>query len=492
MAWQLYQGDALTILKSLPEKSINCCITSPPYYGLRDYGLPPIAWPEVEYSPMSGLPPIKIPAWEGQLGLELTPEMYTAHLVLIFREVRRVLRDDGTLWLNLGDSYAGSGGAHAEHHNNPGISNSWKRNGVPHYGKLGMPQKYIPPMGLKAKDLIGVPWRVAFALQADGWWLRSDIFWVKMNAMPSSVKDRPGVAHEYFFLFSKSRKYFYDAGAVRKERATHENRPDGVVRDRILGYDSKLSKIWGRKQDALGKPTYTDFNDRWKDNPTVARNRRTSDWFIESLDALIEGLQEYLRHLTEIRANSGMLLDDSGGPLTLLINTYPFKGAHFAVFNERLITPCILASTSPMACPECGAPWERVVQKPTIPPEAYLDRPKAQPGNNSESSWLRIPGSRRHLIRPPQQAGWRPTCSCPSNNGSGRCVVLDPFAGSGTTLLVAESLGRDSIGVELNPEYCSMIEERMKDLKVKEHSTSGEREEEIKTRGAVLQQLSLF
>lgn len=413
--------------------------------------------------------------------------MYVAHLVLIFREVRRVLRDDGTFWLNLGDSYAGSGGAHAEHHKNPGVSNSWKRNGVPHYGKLGMPQKYIPPAGLKAKDLIGIPWRVAFALQADGWWLRSDATWVKMNAMPSSVKDRPGMAHEYFFLFSKSRKYFYDAEAVRKERATHENRPDAVVRDRTLGYDSKLSKIRGRKQDALGKPTYTGFNDRWKNSPTVGRNRRTSDWLVESLDIVIEELQEYLRHLINVRDGGGMLQDEAGDPLALLVNTQPFKGAHFAAFNARLITPCILAGTSPMACPKCGAPWERVVEH---------KRPEnAQPRKITES-WNSGTGLSPHSGYRGSPVvidyGFHPTCPCLNNDGSGRSVVLDPFAGSGTTLLVAESLGRDSIGLELNPVYCSMIEERMKGVKIKGQNAEEEKEREIKTKKAVMKQLSLF
>lgn len=454
MGWRLYQGDALTILKSLPEKSVHCCVTSPPYFGLRNYGLPTIAWPEVEYSPMPGLPPIRVPAWQGQLGLEPVPEMYVAHLVLIFLKVRRVLRDDGTLWLNLGDSYAGSGGAHAEHHNNPGISNSWKRNGVPHYGKLGMPQKYIPPTGLKAKDLMGIPWRAAFALQADGWWLRSDISWVKMNAMPSSVKDRPGVAHEYFFLFSKSRKYFYDAEAVRKERTTHENKPGAVGRDRLLGYDSKLSKIRGRKQDALGKPACPDADDRWKDGPPAGRNRRSSDWLVESLDIVIEESQEYLRHLINVRDGGGMLQDEAGDPLALLVNTKPFKEAHFAAYNEKLIIPCILAGMSPMACPKCGAPWERVVEK-----TGHVNKcepahvPWNTPTKTDSTGWAPMTRATNKF---------KPTCSCPDNDGSGRCVVLDPFAGSGTTLLVAESLGRDSIGIELNPSYVAMAEERIR------------------------------
>lgn len=454
MGWRLYQGDALTILKSLPEKSVHCCVTSPPYFGLRNYGLPTIAWPEVEYSPMPGLPPIRVPAWQGQLGLEPVPEMYVAHLVLIFREVRRVLRGDGTLWLNLGDSYAGSGGAHAEHHNNPGISNSWKRNGAPHYGKLGMPQKYIPPTGLKAKDLMGIPWRAAFALQADGWYLRSDVSWIKRNGMPESAMDRPGVAHEYFFLLTKSRKYYYDAEAVRKDRTSHESRPDGVVRDRLYGYDSKLSRIQGRKQEAINKPTSTSFNDKWKENSMPGRNRRTSDWLLESLDVLIQETQEYLQHLVSVRNGCGMLQDDAGDPLALLVNTRPFKGAHFAAYNGMLIIPCILAGTSPKTCPVCGAPWERVLEKTGhVNKREPAHAPRSAPTKTDSTGWA--PTTRA-------TDKFKLTCSCSDNDGSGRCIVLDPFAGSGTTLLVAEELGRDSIGIELNPSYVVMAEERIR------------------------------
>ena len=201
----LYNGESLEVLRTLPDNSVNCCVTSPPYWGLRDYGV------------------------DGQLGLERTPEEYVSNMVKLFREVRRVLKKDGTLWLNLGDSYAGSG-AHAEHHANPGISQAAKR---------GCKQGVPVVSGLKPKDLVGIPWRVAFALQADGWYLRQDIIWHKPNPMPESVTDRCTKSHEYVFLMSKSAKYYCDNEAIKENSTTFENRPSGVERNRLYGYDSK-------------------------------------------------------------------------------------------------------------------------------------------------------------------------------------------------------------------------------------------------------------
>ena len=182
MTVHIIQGDAAKSLKALADDSIECCVTSPPYWGLRDYGI------------------------DGQLGLEQSPDEYVAKMVEVFAEVRRVLRNDGTLWLNLGDSYnAGRDGGH------PGGSKQWKPNEVKYQGRSG-----ANAPGLKHKDLVGVPWRVAFALQADGWYLRSDIIWHKPNPMPESVTDRPTKSHEYVFLMTRSEKYFYDAEAVRE------------------------------------------------------------------------------------------------------------------------------------------------------------------------------------------------------------------------------------------------------------------------------------
>lgn len=180
MSVRILEGDALTVLKTLPDQSVQCCVTSPPYFGLRDYGV------------------------AGQLGLEKTPQLYVDAMVGVFSEVKRVLRNDGTLWLNAGDSYAArvtSGG-------NGGLTNI-QASSIREKGWRG------PPDGMKDKDLIGVPWMLAFALRADGWYLRSDIIWAKPNGMPESVRDRPTRSHEMVFLLSKSRRYFYDTDAAR-------------------------------------------------------------------------------------------------------------------------------------------------------------------------------------------------------------------------------------------------------------------------------------
>ena len=196
MAWyvdEILQGDCLAVLPTLPTKTYHTCITSPPYFGLRDYGI------------------------DGQIGKDQTLDEYIEALVQTFREVRRVLRDDGTLWLNLGDTYVS---AASDHKYNKGLGKHWQVGantaaGIPTEGRAER-NKSLLEAGLKPKDLIGVPWRVAFALQADGWYLRKDIIWHKPNPMPESVRDRPTTAHEYIFLLSKSEHYYYDRDAIRE------------------------------------------------------------------------------------------------------------------------------------------------------------------------------------------------------------------------------------------------------------------------------------
>jgi DNA modification methylase len=251
-----YCGDVLAVLPELEAESVNCCVTSPPYYGLRDYGV------------------------EGQIGLEKTPEEYVAKLVTVFREVRRVLREDGTLWLNLGDSYAAGGsGGYSDKSTLAGFTNAHTKGRVMNATPI---QRTVPP-GLKPKDLIGIPWRVAFALQADGWYLRSDIIWAKLNPMPESVTDRPTKAHEYLFLLAKSSRYYYDVDAV-KEASLHPGRVH------TWNANQKMSAMSGivPQHEIVAKAN---------------RNRRTV-WPIA---------------------------------------TQPFKGAHFAVMPEKLVEPCVLA-----------------------------------------------------------------------------------------------------------------------------------------------------
>lgn len=208
MTWDIKTGHVLDVLAALEPESVQTCVTSPPYWGLRDYGDGGQDWPAVSYSPMPGLPPLDISAQTGPLGLEADPWAFVGHLVEVFRGVRRVLRDDGTLWLNLGDSF-------------------------------------------QDKQLQGIPWRVAYALQADGWYLRSDIIWHKPNPMPESITDRPTKAHEYLFLLTKSARYFYDADAIRQPAVTFGDsidRPDttGAAKRAALGQMARTTPV-GRK-----------------------------------------------------------------------------------------------------------------------------------------------------------------------------------------------------------------------------------------------------
>lgn len=278
MSVRILVGDALEKVRGLPDESVHAVVTSPPYFGLRDYGE------------------------DDQVGLEETPEAYVEKLVDLFREVRRVLRDDGTLWLNLGDSYNG-------------VGRGTMANGLQIAARA---TKQRTVRGLKPKDLIGVPWRVAFALQSDGWWLRQDVVWHKPNPMPESVRDRCTKAHEYLFLLSKSERYFYDADAVAEPLAkgdagSRKPRRSGN-RKRVLGSERDRTDLHG---------SHLGASIPWVDR-SGTRNRR-SVWTIA---------------------------------------TRPYAGAHFATFPPELPEICIRASTSEGGvCSECGAPRERIVDE---------------------------------------------------------------------------------------------------------------------------------
>lgn len=273
---RIIHGDALKVLKTLPDKIVDCCVTSPPYYGLRDYGI------------------------DGQIGLEATPEAYTQRLVAVFHEVYRVLKNEGTLWLNLGDSYSGSGKGAG---NNPENVKKYKQG--TNRGLIGAAAITKAGWGeCKPKDLIGIPWLLAFALRADGWFLRQEIIWSKPNAMPESVRDRPTRAHENIFLFSKSKQYYYDYQAIQEPCLDGDpNMPRGSKG--VLG-----NRNGGTRKKAGHGRRHAGFNDRYFDGSRrVLRNKR-SVWEVA---------------------------------------TQPVKEAHFATFPPELIRPCIRAG-----CPVGG------------------------------------------------------------------------------------------------------------------------------------------
>lgn len=293
MTVELICGDALQAISKMPEQSIHCCVTSPPYFGLRDYGV------------------------SGQIGLEKSPQEYVGKLVAVFREVRRVLRDDGTLWLVIGDSYANDskwGGTTGEKHA-AGL----------HGSPAGRGRRRT---GLKGKDLVGIPWLVAFALRADGWYLRQDIIWAKPNPMPESVTDRCTKSHEYLFMLSKSPRYFFDAVAIRtpaKDHADDLRRIYGRQHDGNKSIpDEKRNGLRVRTDKQRGHSRkHTGFNDRWDSMPK-----------------------------TEQCAQGANKRD------VWTIGTRLFSGAHFAVMPEALVEPCIKAGCSPdgtVLDPFCGS-----------------------------------------------------------------------------------------------------------------------------------------
>ncbi|KKN69391.1 hypothetical protein LCGC14_0441180 [marine sediment metagenome] len=293
--WELRQGDVLAELGRMEDNSVHCVVTSPPYWGLRDYGV------------------------KGQIGLEETIEEYIAKIVEVFEQVRRVLRPDGTLWLNLGDSYAGSWCGNSMR---PGGGS--QRPGLPGFQPLDArvpPRNGYIPKGLKRKDLMGIPWRIAFSLQGAGWWLRSDIIWSKPNPMPESVTDRPTRAHEYLFLLTKAERYYYNADAIREPL-------------------SPATKI------RITQPTFDRQTGGPKDNGTGNRSHRKA---LRNLHAKHEdengkwrwnGSEFHTVPDSSIGANKRTVWE---------IPTHPYTGGHFATFPEKLVRPCVLAG-----CPDEG------------------------------------------------------------------------------------------------------------------------------------------
>jgi DNA modification methylase len=359
----IHHGDVRTILPTLKAGSVQCVMTSPPYWGLRSY----LAEGHDQKAE--------------ELGLEPTPEAYVKNMVAVFREVKRVLRDDGTCWINLGDSF-------------------------------------------QDKQLIGIPWRVAFALQADGWYLRSDIIWAKGvsfcpdytgSVMPESVTDRPTKSHEYLFLLTKSARYYYDAEAVR-ERAIYGEQ------------HAKKTTSWGTDRKHPNKANVQKYQFTG-DNKTTSKMPDGS----------------YGRNLRSVWT----------------INPQQYSGAHFATFPTTLVEPCVKAGTSEKGqCVTCGAPWVRNMERQTFgkaPSNTQYD--KHMQAGSLAGSRQALRASGHESPPPPKTLGWSPSCTCSADVTPQ--IVLDPFAGSGTTGLVAGKLGREFVGIELNADYITLAQNRI-------------------------------
>lgn len=327
LANSIITGDSLTVLRTLPDESVQCCITSPPYWGLRNYGV------------------------GGQLGLEKTPEEYTAKMVEIFREVRRVLKPDGTLWLNLGDSYASGKGTCY----NPGGGESslGKERKEENAHPLDRGNKStLEASGLKPKDLVGIPWMVAFALRADGWYLRSDIIWSKPNPMPESVTDRPTKAHEYIFLMSKSARYYYNANAIKEpasepvtmtweqRKAEGEQMRHGISQN-SGALNRKASPVPRGWDTSTGNGGHIKLEGNYKPLPETQANIRKKRDKQRGHSRRHAGFNDRWDEMERAEQCSGMRNVRS----VWTIATQPFKEAHFATYPQELVKRCLMAGT---------------------------------------------------------------------------------------------------------------------------------------------------
>lgn len=421
------QGCCLEVLKQFPDESVHSIVTSPPYWMQRKYGVTS-HFSEYTYT-LFGMP-IVCPAWSGELGLEPDPLHFVGHLVMIFEEARRVLRKDGTFWMNLGDCYSGTRKSSGDK-----SLNSYKQG----TNRGSMEYKDLPhtpsTVYMKAKDLAGIPWTVSLALRENGWYLRSDIIWYKKNPMPESVKDRPTKSKEYIFLFSKSKRYFYDQYAIATPYKPKTYTTFGIEQpkksDQVKAFGhnndfevSRDPKDWSKtgKSNRFNEDVSSIKPKKWNTPKGWDTGKGGHGSFHK------EGRQKGTQYFeaTEGRANARDVWE---------IASEPFPDAHFATFPRKLPELAIKASTSAKGvCPHCGSPWVRI----------FLDGVETTDKHSVNSQFI----------------DWSPSCKC-ADNKPVPAIVLDPFGGSGTTKEVAYNLGRSGIGIELKPEYLDIDKTRM-------------------------------
>lgn len=438
-------------MPELADDSIQCCVTSPPYWGLRKYkGEQDLIWggdkeclhewgkelkrntgtlgnnlDTLVGSQTAGiakqantLGQICSPcgAWRGAYGLEPSVDMYVQHTVEILREIRRVLRNDGVVFWNIGDSYAGSGQGWSKDTNSKQMTNRGASLAYADAHLYQKPPGYIASKNgdIKAKDLCLIPFRVAISAQADGWWVRSVIIWNKPNPMPESVTDRPTESHEYILMLTKSAKYYWDMEAVREEYTEPSNR-------------------WGGDNMRKSSHKYIDTFEETGDNGGIGKIGATSMF----------------------REGRPVRPDENGRNLRSVwtFPTQPYPGAHFATFPEKLPKLCIKASTPEAGCcSKCRKPWERIVEHKNM--EINRTEWGDNAGNRTASSGT--------MVSPPETKTlcWQQSCKCNANKVPS--TILDPFCGAGTTLKVAAELNRHAVGYELSKEYCELIVNRNK------------------------------
>lgn len=470
----LIQSDARAI--PLKDESVNCVVTSPPYWGLRDYGTAKweggsegcdhkqsVARHDGGRAQVDGFHgSLALDSDKGamnyrdichkcgarridaQIGLEKTPEEYVQHIVEVFREVRRVLRKDGTAWVNLGDSYVSNG--------------RYESDRSTYVGDLSKYNHRDPRVGartehLKPKDLCMIPARVALALQADGWWLRSDIIWQKPNPMPESVTDRPTRSHEYIFLLSKSERYYFDQDAVREQSITNDpRRPYGS--QGAWQMDGRPIEQRHGGEIRLGREGVNSrmHQDRDPNHSSARKVRSPAGWKTGSGShgSIHENGREPEVTYNQVDASSRNIRS------VWTVATQPYAEAHFATFPEDLIKPCILAGCPSRVCVGCGSPWERVTDKGEVTAsggkstryfDARRDDRELKPSDHVMQTHSRV------------TIGWQPTCKCGTTE-TRPGIVLDPFGGSCTTVKVSQDLGRRGVALDLKPEYLAMGKRR--------------------------------
>lgn len=510
-------------LKLLKPKSVNTSVSSPPYYALRDYDLEPTAFPAMEYRLFGQR--IKVKAQKICLGLEKTPQDFIGHIIYIYRLVREALTDDGTLWVNIGDSYAATGKSRTKEQ--AARKSNLKGSMDGQIACSNQPQKIFANLGIKPKDMLGIPWMLAFALREDGWFLRQDIIWAKKNCMPESVGDRCTKNHEYIFLLSKSRKYYFDSTAILEPLAAstqgdsrlkngtytdtrpftgaiggHNSFGSGMMKPKMPGgwanseyFKNDTALVDGRQPrpgiDTRGgnqgkgtipktrKITGAESFAPWKHEPdeVLFRTEYVEDPEVQEIPKSQNFKRDKSHHLEPIPGQNAVQHrpDRKDTVPTGMRNkrsvwsvaTEGFSEAHFATFPQKLIEDCIKGGASEYGCcPICGKGYVRTVETKLVPGakasyNSQVDKRDQDSDGNDAGSNRMKDGHKPGWHNEVIGEKWIPGCKHQMTHVK-KSVVLDMFMGSGTTAIVSAKLGRDYVGFEQSEKYLKIAERRLR------------------------------